>query len=56
MDRIGRFVIPRLHKADPGLLIIEMSVVRPPFLIDFGKATVDDNQGWAPDLMSMWWE
>lgn len=56
MDRIGRFVIPRLHNADTALLIIEMSVVRPPFLIDFGKATVDDDQGWTPDLIATWWE
>lgn len=56
MDRIGQFEIPVFHACDTRLLIIEMSVVRPPYLIDFGKATVDDDQGWSGEQMSMWWD
>lgn len=56
LGQIGRFVIPTFHAADTRLLIIEMSVVRPPYLIDFGKATVDDDQGWTDEQMSMWWD
>jgi hypothetical protein len=56
IDQIGAFVIPKFHNADTKLLIIEMSVVRPPFLIDFGKATVDDDQGWPKEQMQMWWD
>lgn len=55
MDHIGQFAIPVFHGCDPRLLIIEMGVVRPPFLIDFGKATVDDDQGWSREQMDMWW-
>lgn len=33
--------IPRFYGHDDDLLVIEISIVQPPFLLDFGKAYVD---------------
>jgi hypothetical protein len=38
---IAGFVIPDLIDCDDELLALEMSIVRPPFLLDFGKVYLD---------------
>jgi hypothetical protein len=52
------FRVPRLIKfEDDGAakMIIEMSVVKPPCLLDFAAATVDHRPDWAPEQVDMWW-
>ena len=35
------FDVPFLEDCDEGLLILEMSIVQPPYLLDFGKVYLD---------------
>jgi hypothetical protein len=49
-----RFTVPKLVSWDDELLIVEMQIVSPPFLLDFGKAYLDhppdfDEQTMADD-------
>jgi len=39
--RIQGFAIPRLIDSDESLLAIEMTIVSPPFLLEFGKVYLD---------------
>jgi hypothetical protein len=41
VDRIQGFAVPKLIDADDSLMAIEMSIVRRPFLLDFGKVYLD---------------
>lgn len=38
---IGGFAIPHLEGWDDDLMIIQMSIVEPPYLLDFGKVYLD---------------
>ncbi len=40
-DEICGFAVPRLLECDEELLAIEMSIVQPPYLLDFGKVHLD---------------
>lgn len=40
--RIGMFSVPCLEDFDDELLVIEITVVQPPYLLDFGKVYLDD--------------
>jgi hypothetical protein len=39
---VAGFAVPRLGRVDAALLAIEMSIVRPPFVVDFAGAWIDD--------------
>lgn len=39
--KLAGFAIPRLLAHDDALLVIEMSIVQPPYLLDFGKTYLD---------------
>jgi hypothetical protein len=45
--------VPELIRADDELLVIEMSIVEPPFLLDFASAYREDE---APDFSEEVWE
>lgn len=47
VEEVGDFEIPRLIGFDDDLWVIEMGIVFPPFLLDFGKAYLDR----PPDLL-----
>jgi hypothetical protein len=40
--RVGILTIPRLVDFDDELLAIEMEIVQPPYLLDFGKVYIDE--------------
>lgn len=42
--KIAIFNIPYLEGFDEDLMVIEISFVRPPFFLDFGKASLDDRR------------
>lgn len=54
--RILGFAVPRLIDFDDPLLAIEISVVSPPFLLDFGKVYLDSPPPYWNDaeIMSQW--
>lgn len=39
--RIGALTVPRLVGSSSQLMVVEMTIVRPPYLLDFGKAHLD---------------
>ena len=41
IDRIGPFDVPTLIAFDDELMVVEIGIVSPPYLLDFGKAYVD---------------
>jgi hypothetical protein len=49
----GHFV-PILLDFDSHLLVLEMTTVRPPFVLDFGKALVDRMRAWDADVTAQW--
>jgi hypothetical protein len=55
VTHVQQFSIPRLLNADDQIHVIEMSFVRPPFLLDFVQATLDSPQDFPDDAMSEWW-
>jgi hypothetical protein len=54
--RVGYFEIPRLMACDDRLLVIEMGIVAPPFLLDFAKAYLDRPPDFSPEVMAEWEE
>ena len=54
VERIGEFMIPRLIGFDDDLLIVEMGIVFPPFLLDFGKAYLDHAPDYTPEVLADW--
>lgn len=53
---LGEFDVPRLEGFDDDLMVIEMSIVRPPFLLDFGKVYLDQApEYWSdPEVVAAW--
>ena len=39
---------------DSDLLIVEMRLVTPPYLLDFGKALIDSPPDFSPEVMEDW--
>jgi hypothetical protein len=56
VNSVGMFHIPELRNYDPEQLIIEISTVRPPYLIDFGKSHIDHTPDYDDEAWDMWRE
>ena len=41
VERIDGLAVPKLIDFDDSLLVVEMEIVQPPYLLDFGKAYID---------------
>lgn len=56
VGRIHGFAVPRLIDCDESLMAIEISVVSPPFLLDFGKVYLDSPPPYWNDaeIMGHW--
>ncbi len=55
ITRLQGFNIPKLVNFDTRLFVIEMSIVKPPFLLDFAQSTLD----YAPEFpegLNEWWD
>jgi len=53
---IQGFAVPKLVRTDDNLWVVEMHVVRPPYLIDFGKAHLDAPPDFSPEVLADWAE
>ncbi len=51
---VGRFDVPQLIRCDDELWIVEMSIVSPPFVLDFAGAYLDQAPDYPADVMSDW--
>ena len=49
------FSVPRPINANAGLKVIEMGIVEPPFLLDFGSSAVDIEPDYTPEVWQEWW-
>jgi hypothetical protein len=49
ITELGRFNIPSLEDFDDDKLVIEMSYVSVPFIVDFASVYLDDDPGWIFD-------
>src|SRR5688572_3017330 len=54
LDVLG-FAVPRLINWSDRLLVIEMTIVQPPFLLDFSQATLDEPRDFPDDVLESWW-
>src|SRR5688572_11352035 len=55
VSRILGFAVPRLVNYDRDLLVIEMTIVEPPFLLDFAQSVLDEPLDF-PEGLDEWWE
>lgn len=46
--------VPRLIDADEKLLILEITIVERPFLLDFGAARLDSAPDFPPEVLETW--
>lgn len=53
-DLLG-FAVPELYGSDDELLVIEMSLVKPPYVLDFGKVYLDRSPDFSADVMNDWY-
>lgn len=54
--RICGFNVPRLLRIDEECRAIEMTIVRPPFLLDFAGAYLDEAPDFGEDVLRQWQE
>jgi hypothetical protein len=52
-DILGHHV-PQLIRADENLLVVEMSIVKPPFLLDFASAYLDVPPDFSEEVIEQW--
>lgn len=48
--------MPKLVHFDEAHAVIEMSIVTPPFILDFAAATVDYSPDFTEEAMDIWWD
>ena len=54
LDEVGGHEIPQLVAHDDDLLAIEMTIVSPPFCLDFGGAYLDHRPDYSPEVWADW--
>jgi hypothetical protein len=54
--RVGDFFVPGLIDSDDSLHVIEMDIVSPPYLLDFGKCYLDRKPDFSPEVWQQWQE
>jgi hypothetical protein len=52
----NEFHVPRLIEYDDNLQIVEMTIVTPPYIVDFAGAQLDRKNEFPPDVMANWLE
>lgn len=48
--------VPRVERCDDALGVIEMTIVEPPFVLDFASAQLDQPFDFPPDILAEWYE
>ena len=54
VEEVHGFAVPQLIQADDDLLILEMTIVSPPFVLDFGGAYLDGKPEFPPETLAEW--
>jgi hypothetical protein len=53
---VHHYPIPNLVDFDDELLVVEMELIAPPYLLDFGKAYIDQPPDFSAETMQYWRE
>lgn len=56
VDQAAGHAVPTLRRYDDALGVIEMTIVRPPFVLDFASAQLDEPYDFPPDILAEWYE
>ncbi|HEY4329242.1 MAG TPA: hypothetical protein VGN88_05865 [Phycisphaerae bacterium] len=54
IDEIAGLAVPKMIEFDDTLLVIEMSIVRPPYILDFASAHLDYPPDFPQDVLDIW--
>lgn len=54
ISEVDGLAVPRIIEFSRELKIIEMTLVHPPFLLDFGKAYIDEPSPYTPEQLKEW--
>lgn len=54
MQSVRGFAVPRLVRADDELWVIEMTIVKPPFVLDFAGAYLDTPPDYPEEVLDEW--
>ncbi len=54
VKQIDGLAVPQLIEYDHDLAIIEITLVQPPYLLDFGKAYLDEPAPYTPEQLEEW--
>jgi len=54
IESVGRFAIPTLINWDDDLLVLEMTIVSPPFILDFANSALDVPPDFPPEVWQEW--
>jgi hypothetical protein len=55
VTEVRGYRVPQLERADPELLALELTIVRPPFVLDFASACLDSAAPeFPPEVMAEW--
>jgi hypothetical protein len=52
VEKIDEFTVPHLLGHDDDLLVIEIEIVEPPYLIDFGKVSLDAPPDYPAEVLA----
>ncbi len=56
IDEVDGLNVPVLLDYDDDLLVLEMTIVSPPFLLDFASAYLDEPPDWPEEVVVHWHE
>ena len=51
---LGGFKLPSLIGHDAELLVLEMTIVKPPYVLDFGKSYLDQPPDFSAEVLADW--
>ncbi|HUQ68133.1 MAG TPA: hypothetical protein VM165_01340 [Planctomycetaceae bacterium] len=54
VNRVNGFEVPRLIDVDDRLMVIEMTIVSPPFVLDFAGALLDRKPEFELEILEEW--
>jgi len=52
LRKLGRYAVPVLANSDDGLMVIEITIVEPPYILDFGKVYIDRAPDFSAEVMA----
>jgi hypothetical protein len=52
IEKVDGLAVPKLYHYDDSLGVLEMEVVKPPYLLDFGKAYIDQNSPYTQEELA----